>query len=383
MTFAYQHIGFGFSAADRVWLEVVPNLSTNSAAFVDSVRADLERSLAAGVYGGKGFRNSGQIGNVVAVLDVHFDPDHQRSVWSIAGNPPGIVFAVVQLAALALDRIDLRNHSGVHPRMGAVDVVPVVPLRIAALHDQDLGPSHGPDSPETRVSQSAREDRTTTDLEGMWALWAAREIAQRLWVDFGIPSYFYGAAATCSARESLPRIRKPFERLEEEIGRGWLPDVGDPIAHPRWGASAVGVRSPLVAFNVTLATCALDPAKRIAVQIRRMRDEGELEGVMAMAFPLPSRGRVQVSMNLTLPGKAGVEAAFSAVLSLADREGVDVEGAEVVGLVPRAALEGHSQKLLELCPDLFEHVLEDRILQCGLQVADSASSTKPLLTFQI
>lgn len=429
-----QRIDFALPAVDRVWLEAVPNLSTDSAAMVDSILAELEQALGGGAApSSTGLAREAtdvvatvadirldrkaatptpavETDAIAAVLDVHFDPDHQRSVWSIAGNPSGIAFAVYCLASVSLDKIDLRQHDGVHPRMGALDVVPIVPLCISTSPGVEAeeglaGTAADPFDPgdsgqEGSVRKASLEEgapkgallevlRGSASSEAgaletlrpgqsavlMWALWAARHIAEELWSYFGIPSYFYGAAATCREREQLPNTRKPFESLDEEIAKGWLPDVGDPIAHPRWGAAAVGVRPPLVAFNVVLATADIGPARRIARQLRQMRAEGKLRGVMAMGFPLPSRGRTQVSMNLTRPEEVGVEAAFSAVLSLADREGAGVEAAEVVGLAPRASLEGHSQRLLELCPDLLDHSLEDRLLQCGLPMIDSPSST--------
>lgn len=323
---------FTFSAVDEVLLEAVPNLSTHSAGLVDSVRERLvgapqEQTLDVA---------AGKCPPVerAALLDVHFDGDHARSVWTIVGNPPGIIGMLGRLASLALEAIDLRRHVGEHPRMGAIDVVPVVPL-------------------------------AGDEAAARWALWVARQFAENLWAGFGIGSYFYGRAATRRDRAALPDTRKPYEQLPEEISKGWLPDTGDAVVHPRWGACAVGVRGPLVAFNVVLGTPEMQPARRIAAELRRMRADARLPGVRAAAFYLTSRDRAQVSMNLTRPAEAGVEAAFEAVLSLADREAVDVEAAEVVGLAPRAALEGCSRRLLELCPDLAEHALEDHLRRCG------------------
>jgi glutamate formiminotransferase len=319
---------FTFSNPDRVLLEAIPNLSTDSAELVEATRQCLQDSLVA--------QNSDQTAALdagfqpAALLDVHFDIDHARSVWTLAGNPPGLIRVLIRLAESVLKDIDLRAHRGEHPRMGAIDVVPIVPL------------SEGDDA-------------------GRWALWAARQFAEDLWFRFRIPSYFYGRAATRPDRVALPETRKPFEELQVAIADGWLPDTGDPVVHERWGATAVGVRGPLVAFNVVLETEDLEPARRIASELRRMRKEGRLPGVMALPFSLKSRGLSQVSMNLTEPEAAGVEAAFSAVLSLADREGVGVGGAEVVGLAPQVALEGCSRKLLELCPDLVGRSLEDRL----------------------
>lgn len=340
MSTASKRNDFQLPEVDGVLLEAIPNLSTDSADLVDSVRV----RMSAGSDGRSDVGNSkgAAVGRAV-LLDVHFDTDHARSVWTLAGDPPGIVAMIDRLVAYSLDGIDLRRHAGEHPRMGAIDVAPFVPL-------------------------------AGGETASRWALWAARRFAEDLWFDFGIPSYFYGKAATRPDRAALPRTRKPFENLAGEIARGWLPDVGDPIVHEKWGAAAVGVRGPLVAFNVVLNTGEMAPARRIATEIRRMRAGGSLPGVQAKAFYLKSRGRSQVSMNLTRPAEAGVEAAFQAVLSSADRDGVGVEGAEVVGLAPAAALEGSSRRLLELCPDLEEHSLEDRLRRIGLPLRGLAPS---------
>ncbi len=322
-----------FSSAARVLIEAVPNLSTADASLVEELRRQFADNLKSPAGERRGWEWSGP--GKADLLDIHFDRDHGRSVFTIAGDPPGVVDRLTLLAREALGGIDLRRHQGVHPRMGAIDVAPFVPL------DQ-------------------------SDVGHRWAFWASRQFAEVLWCEFGIPSFLYGRSATRPDREELPGVRKPFERLAEAIAGGALPDVGDPVAHPRWGASAVGVRQLLVAFNVVLANSEIEPARRIAREIRRMRKQGELPGVRAMAFFLRSRDRAQVSMNLTEPAKAGVEAAFSAVLSLADLEGVGVEAAEVVGLAPEVALRGSSRKLLEFCPDLYQHSLEDRLRRSGL-----------------
>lgn len=314
-------------------VEAVPNLSIGDPGTVASVTDQLKRELH-------------RAGMLASVLDVHVDPDHQRSVWTIAGSIRDVVSALGLLFSTTLPLIDMRSYNGVHPAMGAVDVVPLVPL-------------------ETRETP-----------EGLTAVFplapppdvfvASRLVAEYLWSRFRIPSYFYGIAAVSYRRVELPEVRRKFSELASDIERGHLPDVGDPVLHPRWGATAVGIRRPLVAFNVVLESTDLELGRAIAREIRRRRETGELEGVRALAFFLPSKGRVQISMNLTRPESRGVAAAFEAVRREADRAGVDLHSAEVVGLAPRDALAGSSQRLIELCPSLKEACLEERLMASGL-----------------
>ncbi len=364
------HKDFSFSEFSEVLLEVVPNLSTPSEELVRSVAEKLH-SMPSQPGSSPRLSTSTRVpAPRAALLDVHFDPDHARSVWTIAGDPVGVVEMVVALVDSALEGIDLRSHRGVHPRMGAVDVVPFVPLGTRERIGGGGGVGVGAPASETG-GNAGRGGRSSAPAR--WARWASRRFAEELWYRHRIPSYFYGRAATAPSRSELPAVRRRFEDLAVEISRGWIPDVGDPIAHPRWGATAVGIRGPLVAFNVVLATSEIDPARRIAAELRRMREEGVLPGLRALAFYLQSRERSQVSMNLTRPEEVGVEAAFSAVESLADREGVGIEGAEVVGLAPRAAIEGCSRRLLEFCPGLEGRSLEDRLIDAGL-TSDSPPS---------
>ncbi len=386
---------FSFSEVFEVLVEAVPNLSTSSQELVRSVAEKLLSMRSEPGCSSRLATWTHVSTPRAALLDVHFDADHARSVWTIAGDPVGVVEMVVALADSVLEGIDLRSHRGVHPRMGAVDVVPFVPLGtrgmlgdgsgVAARVDDGGGAGGSGGGKGETLSEGGNGGASGSGNEGVpggdgrrsapaqWARWASRRFAEELWYRHRIPSYFYGRAATAPSRSELPAVRRRFEDLAVEISRGWIPDVGDPVAHPRWGAAAVGVRDPLVAFNVVLATSEIEPARRIVAELRRMREEGALPGLRALAFYLQSRERSQVSMNLTRPEEVGVEAAFSAVESLADREGVGIEGAEVVGLAPRVAIEGCSRRLLEFCPDLEGRSLEDRLIDAGLTSASPPS----------
>jgi glutamate formiminotransferase len=265
----------------------------------------------------------------VLVLDRSSDADHNRSVLTLAGPGEALVEAAVAGAAACARLIDLTSHTGAHPRMGALDVLPFVPL-----------------------------GRTTTaDCVAL-----AERAGARLAGELGIPVYYYGAAARRPERANLPNVRgKGFEELLETAAAdpARAPDAGGPAPHPTAGATAVGVRPFLIAYNVDLATDDLDLAKRIATAVRER--DGGLPAVRAMGFALPERGMVQVSMNLVDFGVTPPAAAFAAVADLARQAGVRVADSEVVGLVPEAALQGTDPaalQLLDFAPDQF---VEERV----------------------
>jgi len=260
------------------------------------------------------------------LLDLHSDPDHNRSVLTIVGEPDRLVEAVVALAGAAIEAIDIRRHRGVHPRVGSLDVVPFVPLAGSTLDEAVL---------------IARR--------------AGSEIANR----HGIPVYLYGAASP--AGRDLPAIRKGGLRgLAERIGTpGWTPDFGPSRLHPRGGAVAVGARDPLVAYNVLLDTDDLEIGRRIASAIREKG--GGLPGVRALPFYLKSRGLVQVSMNLTDVDATPIPRAFAFVRDEAERYGVKVVESEIVGLVPRRALKGATAEEILARRDPAELILEERV----------------------
>lgn len=276
----------------------------------------------------------------VAVLDRHLDPDHHRSVITCVGQPRAVLEAAFRAVALAVDTIDLRGHDGVHPRIGAADVVPLIPL-------------------------------DGIDLPGCVEL--ARELGERLARELDLPIYLYGAAAEPSPtggrsdRSRLPWLRQPgFEGLAAALATPErAPDFGPARPHPSAGATVVGARPLLVAFNVELDPATpLAQAQAIARAVRE--SSGGLPGVQAKGLALTRQGRVQVSMNLTDPGRTGPGAAWQAVCREAAQRGVAVRGSELVGLLPRAALEEATSTLLGLVPPLGGRVLEERLEAAAL-----------------
>jgi glutamate formiminotransferase/glutamate formiminotransferase/formiminotetrahydrofolate cyclodeaminase len=235
------------------------------------------------------------------VLDVHTDPDHHRSVFTLAGSADQLVEALVDGIACARDRIDLRTHEGVHPRVGAADVVPVV----AVWPEQ------------VEVAKAA-------------ALW----LADRIGVDLGLPVFLYGELAP-GVRPALLRRGGPAE-LQRRITAGELtPDRGPAQLDPTAGCVLVGARRPLIAFNVNLTTGDLAVAQSIAAVVRETG--GGFRGVRALGFPLASRGLVQVSMNVEDWEAAPLDEIVSRIEAEAAARGVEVSGAELVGLMPDGA----------------------------------------------
>jgi glutamate formiminotransferase len=253
------------------------------------------------------------------VLDVSSDPDHNRTVVTLCGRPRALIDGIVAMAAVAVNTIDLANHEGVHPRLGAVDVVPLTPRLRASIAEADQ---------------------------------AARECARRLWGELAIPCFFYESSARRPESVQLPAIRRfAFKALS--------PDVGGPGPHPTAGATVVGARGPLVAFNVNLATSDLAIARAIASEIRS--GGRSLPYVRSLGLPLKSRGYVQVSMNLTRPDQCTVWDAYRRVEKLASEMSVQVASSEIVGVLERAELgtsEPHKLKLVRE-PKLFDVLYGD------------------------
>jgi len=262
------------------------------------------------------------------LLDIHSDSDHHRSVFTFVGEEAEVADTVRSLCRVAVERVDLTGHRGTHPRMGAVDVVPFVPLGRPTMDDC------------VRLARSTGE-----------------AIAEEL----EIPVYLYAEAATRPERANLATIRRgSFERFAERIRRPeWAPDYGPPRIHPTAGVVAVGARSFLVAYNVVLASGDLAIAKAVAAAVRER--DGGLPGLKALGMALASRALVQVSMNLTDITATPVPEAFAAVEHEALKRGVEVAESEIVGLVPRAAMAGASANDIQLCGDLSELILEERI----------------------
>jgi glutamate formiminotransferase len=273
-------------------------------------------------------------GPEVLVLDTSSDPDHHRTVITLMGPGPALVEAAVAGARTCARLIDLNHHHGVHPRMGALDVLPFVPF-----------------GAETRLRGGDDPDVDCADL--------AERAGRRIAAEAGVPVYLYGAAARRPGWTALPAVRgRGFEALRAAPPP---PDFGGPGLHPTAGAVAAGAREVLVAYNVELAGADLALARKIASAVRER--DGGLPAVRAMGVALPGRGLVQVSMNLLDWRVTPPAAAYAAVAALAEQAGARVEASEIVGLVPVGALDGVDPASLRLrgpAPRLF---LESRLLQ--------------------
>ena len=249
----------------------------------------------------------------VRLLDLSSDISHNRSVLTLLGCPESVLQALTNLYAITTSGIDLRIHRGVHPRMGAIDVVPFIPIRNASMDD---------------CKQLARQ--------------LAADVASR----FDIPIYLYEEAATQPERKALENIRRgQFEGLTQKIKDDrWAPDFGPLRPHPSAGASAIGAREPLIAFNVNLKTENLTIARQIAANIRARN--GGLAHVKALGFALTHRSLVQVSVNLTNYRITSLFRVFSTIEMEAKKLQVEGVGSEIVGLVPKEAIsEGTIQRL--------------------------------------
>ncbi len=297
----------------RKIIECVPNISEGRD------RASID-AIAAAVRGVTGIR----------LLDVSSDASHNRSVLTFVGDAAAVREAVSALFEAAIPRIDLRRHQGEHPRMGAVDVVPFIPIRGASMED---------------CVGLSRE--------------AGADIAGR----FGVPVYLYEESASSEARRNLAEIRKgQFEGFGEKMkDPRWKPDFGPGQPHPSAGAVAVGARAFLIAYNINLATKDLAVADRIAKAIRHL--SGGFRYVKAMGVELADRGIVQVSINMTNFKKTPLHRVFECVRSEAERHGVAIVGSEIVGLTPAEALYAAAEHYLRLEGFSAEQVLETKLLE--------------------
>ena len=241
----------------------------------------------------------------VSVLDFSSDPDHNRSVLTLAGTPEAIRAASLALVAACVERIDLRAHTGAHPRMGAVDVIPLVPIRGFAMQD---------------------------------CVALARDLGAAIAERHDLPVYLYEKAAASPSRRNLAEIRKgEFEGFPAKIKDPlWKPDFGPDRVHPTAGCVAVGAREFLIAYNINLASADLDLAKSIARLIREK--DGGLPCVKAMGVLLKERNLAQVSINMTDFRTTPLHVVFDRVREEAARHGVAIAGSEIVGLVPAEAL---------------------------------------------
>jgi len=295
-------------------VECVPNFSEGR----DPATIDALRAAISGVPG-------------VQLLDVQSDTSHNRSVFTFVAPPAAAGDAAFAAMRVATDRIDLTKHSGEHPRMGATDVVPFVPVAGVTMDD---------------------------------CVALARTLGERVGRDLGIPVFLYAKAATRPEHERLPDIRKgEFEALRE---RTLAPDFGPPKAHPTAGVTAIGARPFLVAFNVYLDTQDIAVAKAIAKQIRT--SSGGLPGVQASGFIVD--GLAQVSMNLLDIDITSPAVIFNAIKARAEKHGVAVQKSEIVGLIPERALIGAAETALRLS-NAGDHILEAKI---GFSPRDTAPS---------
>src|SRR5467141_1277967 len=266
----------------------------------------------------------------VRVLDVQSDKDHNRSVISLAGDEKSLPAALLNLFQVAVDRIDLRVHKGEHPRLGAVDVVPFIPIEGATMAD---------------------------------CVALAKKVGAEVAARFGVPVYLYEDASSNPARKNLEDIRRgEFEGLAAKMATpGWAPDFGPAAPHPSAGATVIGARMPLIAYNINLATNRLDVAKKIAAAIRQ--SSGGYRFVEAMGISLDGRGIVQVSMNLTNYEKTPIFRVFETVKREAERYGVSILESEIVGLVPSAALNAAAEFYLQIEGFKSDQVLENKLRQ--------------------
>jgi glutamate formiminotransferase len=256
----------------------------------------------------------------VLLLGWESDTDHNRSVITFAGPPEAVVEAAVGGAAKAAELIDLTSHQGAHPRVGAADVIPFVPLEGSTMDD---------------------------------AVSAAHRAGEEIWKRHGIPIYFYEQAARRPERRRLEKIRKNgFD--------GAPPDIGNVVSHPRAGASMVGARGLLIAYNVQLATRDAGIAQTIARKIRE--SSGGFRHVKAMGLYLPSRDCAQVSMNLTNFAETDLNRVYEAISSAAREHGTEAVAGEIIGFIPRRAYQ--------MAPEFFQHAEnfnESRIIENRIQ----------------
>lgn len=266
----------------------------------------------------------------VKLLDYSSDADHNRSVITAIGEPEALKAAVIDAVGRAVELIDLTQHSGQHPRMGAVDVVPFIPIRNVTMEE---------------------------------AITLSKEVAKAVGEQFQLPVFLYEKSATSTHRENLATVRKgEFEGLQEKmLLPEWVPDFGPHAPHPTAGAVAVGARMPLVAYNVNLGTADLEIATAIAKKVRFVG--GGLRYCKAMGVTLEERGITQVSMNLTDYTKTAIYRAHELVRIEAQRYGVPVVGAEVIGLVPMEALVDAAAYYLGLENFSMSQVLEAKLME--------------------
>ena len=266
----------------------------------------------------------------VKLLDYSSDRDHNRTVVTVMGEPDSVKKAMIEATGIAIREIDLRNHQGEHPRMGAVDVVPFIPIQNYTMEE---------------------------------AVTLARERAEEMAGRYELPIFLYEKAATQPARENLANIRKgEFEGMNEKLQLPeWKPDFGPARIHPTAGVTAVGARMPLIAYNINLNTDNLEIANQIARNIRHI--SGGFRYCKAMGVVLKERNIVQVSINMTDYTKTALYRVFETVRFEARRYGVEIVGSEIIGLAPMAALVDAAVYYLRLEDFKMEQIIEQRMLE--------------------
>jgi len=293
-------------------VECVPNFS-------EGRRPDIVKEIAAAIASASGVR----------VFDMEMDTDHNRSVITFVGDRKAVAEAAFRGASVAVQRIDMNTHRGEHPRVGALDVLPFVPIAGVTMDD---------------------------------CVELARSVGKRIADELHVPVYLYEAAAARPDRRALPDVRRgEYEGLKAEIETNpdRKPDFGPAKLHPTAGACIVGARPVLIAWNVNLKTTDVAVAKRIAKTIRE--SDGGLPAVRAKGFELADRGLVQVSMNMVDYRKTSLSKAFQAIRALAEKEGVQIAESEMIGLVPLDALVDGATQYFKLACFHRAQILEARL----------------------
>lgn len=266
----------------------------------------------------------------VKLLDYSLDKDHNRSVITAVGEPEPLMYAVLSAIGIAKDTIDMNRHEGQHPRMGAADVVPFIPIKNVTMED---------------------------------AIALSKELGRLIGETYRIPVFLYEKSATAPHRENLADVRKgQYEGLEKKMKdfKLWSPDYGPSKPHPTFGAVAVSARMPLCAYNVNLGTENLEIANAIAKKVRAIG--GGLKYCKAMGVELVERKQTQVSMNLTDYTKTSIYSAFEMIRMEAQRYGVSIVGSEVIGLLPQKALIDCAEYYLGIENFSVDQIIENRLM---------------------
>lgn len=265
----------------------------------------------------------------VKLLDYSSDQDHNRTVVTVVGELEPLKDAVIEAVGKAIELIDMTKHSGQHPRMGATDVIPFIPIKNVTMDE---------------------------------CIELSKAVAQSLYEKYHLPSFLYENSASAPHRENLAKVRKgQFEGMAEKVKEEeWKPDFGTDI-HPTAGITAIGARMPLVAFNVNLNTNDMTIADRIAKNVRHL--SGGLRFCKAIGIELEDRGIVQISMNMTDFTKTPLYRVVELIRIEAKRYGVSIVGSEIIGLVPMDALIGTAEYYLGIEDFSYDQVLEKRIME--------------------